>query len=382
MRTQLFLASLAIPFASVVALAQPATMVYRLGPDTLAVEQYTHANNRITGEMVVRVPGPVARVKYDVAVGADGRPMTAIITRMQADGSPPVAGAREYRIRITADSAYRETVFADSTSRVALAVKKAMINFPVYVYGPSELLSALKKGGTPMDSVPAIGVGGGVQFTGLAAMKGDTVHLVGPAYAMNMRFDAKNQLLLVDGKFTTNKAYATRANGTVDIAAIAKSMKPSGVLSVRDFARASFGPGGMVDIDYGRPMVRDRTVWGGLLIPFDSVWRAGANDATHMFTTRELTIGDMKLKAGMYTLWVQHTHNGTFLIVNSQVGQWGTQYNASRDIGRVAMQMTPATAPVEEFTISIRPQGNRGVIEMAWGPMVASVPFTVSGAQP
>ncbi|MEP6780587.1 MAG: hypothetical protein ABJC26_11905, partial [Gemmatimonadaceae bacterium] len=166
MRTRLFLASLAIPFASAVVNAQPVTMVYRLGHDTLAIEQFTHTNNRITGEMVVRVPGPVSRVKYDVAVGSDGRPLTAIITRLQADGSPPVAGAREYRIKITADSAYRETVFADSTSRVAFAVKKAMINFPVYVYGPTELLAALKKGGTAVDSLPAIGINGGVQYTG------------------------------------------------------------------------------------------------------------------------------------------------------------------------------------------------------------------------
>jgi hypothetical protein len=301
---------------------------------------------------------------------------------MQADGSPPAAGAREYRIRITADSAYRETVFADSTSRVAFAVKKAMINFPVYVYGPSELLAALRKAGTPIDSVPAIGVGGGVQFTGLFMPRGDTLQLNGAPYAMLMRFDAKNQLLLVDGKFTPNKAYATRKNGTVDIAAIARNMKPSGVLSVRDMTRAAFGPGGMVDIDYGRPMVRDRSVWGGLLIPFDSIWRAGANDATHMFTTREMTIGDMKLKPGMYTLWVQHTRNGTFLIVNGQVGQWGTQYDPARDIGRVAMKMTPISAPVEEFTINIKPMGNRGIIEMSWGTMTASVPFAVSSAQP
>ncbi|MEP6781293.1 MAG: DUF2911 domain-containing protein, partial [Gemmatimonadaceae bacterium] len=233
-----------------------------------------------------------------------------------------------------------------------------------------------------VDSLPAIGINGGVQYTGLFMPRGDTVSLNGAPYAMVMRYDTKNQLQLVDGKFTSNKAYATRKEGVVDIAAIAKTMKPSGVLSVRDMVRASFGPGGMVDIDYGRPMVRDRSVWGGLLIPFDSIWRAGANDATHLFTTRELTIGDMKLKAGMYTLWVQHTHNGTFLIVNSQVGQWGTQYDASHDIGRVAMQMTPATTPVEEFTISIKAQGSRGVIEMAWGPMVASVSFTVSGARP
>jgi hypothetical protein len=49
----------------------------------------------------------------------------------------------------------------------------------------------------------------------------------------------------------------------------------------------------MVVVDYGRPQVRERTVWGGTLVPFDSVWRAGANDATHLFTTRPLTLGSV-----------------------------------------------------------------------------------------
>ena len=158
-------------------------------------------------------------------------------------------------------------------------------------------------------------------------------------------------------------------------------MKPTGVLSVRDEARGAFGPGGMVLIDYGRPLVRDRTVWGGILVPFDTIWRAGANDATHMFITRVMEIGTMKLAPGMYTLWVQHTKNGTFLIVNKQTGQWGTQYDGAQDIGRVAMQVTPAPSHVEEFTIAVKVlSGTRGAIEMSWGSNVLTVPFNTSVA--
>jgi len=173
-----------------------------------------------------------------------------------------------------------------------------------------------------------------------------------------------------------------RGAGGLDIAAIAKAMKPTGVLSVREDVRAAFGPGGMVVVDYGRPQVRERTVWGGTLVPFDSVWRAGANDATHLFTTRTLTLGSVTVAPGMYTLWVQHTHTGTFLIVNKQTGQWGTQYDASQDLGRVPMQMAAAPGHVEEFTVTVRALGPaRGVLEMAWGESVASVQFTVSAAR-
>ena len=137
--------------------------------------------------------------------------------------------------------------------------------------------------------------------------------------------------------------------------------------------------GGIVLIDYSRPMVRERTVWGGALVPYDSVWRAGANDATHLFTTRTLTFGTLTVAPGAYTLWIQHTRNGTFLIVNRQTGQWGTEYNPSQDVGRVPMQLAEAPAHVEELTVAIRNLGNnRGSIDFAWGDSVASAAFTAS----
>jgi hypothetical protein len=199
---------------------------------------------------------------------------------------------------------------------------------------------------------------------------------------MVLRFDAANRLQSLDGRGTTNKVVGERASGRVDIAALGRAMKPTRVLSAREDARAAFGPGGMVVVDYGRPQVRERTVWGGTLVPFDSVWRAGANDATHLFTTRPLTLGTMNLAPGMYTLWVQHTRQATFLIVNRQTGQWGTQYDATQDLGRVEMQSAPAPSHVEEMTIAVRALGpTRGAIELAWGDRVMTAPFGV-GTRP
>jgi hypothetical protein len=143
-----------------------------------------------------------------------------------------------------------------------------------------------------------------------------------------------------------------------------------------------FQPGGVVLVDYGRPSVRERTVWGGTLVPFDSVWRAGANEATHLFTTRTLTMGELVIPPGMYTLFLQHTRNATTLIVSRQTGQWGTQYTPAQDFGRVAMQMTATPAHVEEFTVNLRQlPGNRGVLELSWGSMMASVPFAATIAR-
>ena len=361
--------------------AQNAVLVYRLGKDTLAVEQYSRTATGISGEMVQRSGAAVVRFTYSVTVGRDGRPTAATLTRSLADGTPQPGVPREVRFTLRPDSAVREAMFQDSTQRRAFAAARAMVSFPVYIYGPTELLAALRKGNAA-DSIPAIGQGGVLGFTGLRALGGDSVMLRGAPYPMVLRFDAANRLQSLDGRGTTNKVVAERTTGRVDIAALARAMKPSGTLSARETARAAFGPGGMVLVDYGRPQVRERTVWGGTLVPFDSVWRAGANDATHLFTTRPLTLGTMNLAPGMYTLWVQHTRQATFLIVNRQTGQWGTQYDASQDVGRVEMQSAATPSHVEEMTIALRALGpTRGALELAWGDRVMSVPFGIGTRQ-
>ncbi len=361
--------------------AQSASLTYRLGKDTLAVEQYTHTATGITGEMVQRNGPAIARIAYSVTLGKDGRPTAASLKRMQADGTPAPTGPREYRFTFGADSVIRETVFADSIQRRAFGAKGALPNWPTFVYGPTELLAALRKSGVA-DSLPAIGAAGNVGFTGFTSLGGDSVRLRGAGYPMVLQFDKSNRLLAVDGTGTTNKVTATRGAGGMDFAALARAMKPTGTLSGRDDARGAFGPGGMVVVDYGRPMVRERTVWGGTLVPFDSVWRAGANDATHLFTTRTLTFGSVTLAPGMYTLWVQHTRDRTSLIINRQTGQWGTVYDPAQDVGRVEMQSAAAPAFVETFTIAVRALGGpRGVLDLSWGDRVMSVPFTVSAAR-
>lgn len=380
-RSTLAVVSLALVCSAAVS-AQTTTIVYKLGTDTVAIEQYTRTGNKLAGEMVQRNGTAVFRYVYDITAGADNRPTAANITRLNGDGTPVANSPTTSRFRFTADSAIRENVFPDSVQRRGFAVSRAMVNFPTFVYGPTELMAAIRKSGGSVDSLPAIGATGNIGVTGLQAVGGDTLRIRGGAYAMLLKYDAKNQLQYTDGIYTTNKAVGTRSTKTFNIAAVAKAMKPTGVLSVREVARGAFGTGGMVLIDYGRPQVRERTVWGGTLVPFDSVWRAGANDATHLFTTRTLDIGTMKLAPGMYTLWVQHTKTGTFLIVNKQTGVWGTQYDPAQDVGRVAMQASAAPAHVEELTILVKSlTGTRGAIELSWGASVFTVPFVTSTAR-
>ena len=357
--------------------AQDGVIVYRLGRDTAAIEQFTRTPTKFTGEMVTRSGAAVVRTQYDITL-ANGRPTAAVIKRRAADGSLLPNQPTEHRFTFRADSTIRENVFADSTQRRAFAVTGAVPAFPVFAYAPVEMLHALGRTGARIDSLPVIPLAGtNLGFTGLEKLGGDTLRLRGGFYAMLMRFDSQGRLQSVDGSLTTNKSLGTRASGRADIAAIAATMKPTGILSPRQTAYAGFQQG-PIFINYSSPAVRGRTVWGGTLVPFDSIWRTGANEATHLATSKTIQLGDMTLAPGLYTLWTQHTRNGTWLIVNRQVGQWGTQYNAANDIGRVQLQMAPAAQFAEDFVITIRalPQG-RGAIDIAWGDQVGTANFTV-----
>jgi len=354
--------------------AQDATLVYRLGRDTVAVEQFSRSATKFSGETVVRSGPSVTRTQYEITL-AGGKPTAMVIRRRQADGTPIPNNPLEYRFAFRPDSVKRDIVWKDSTQTQGFAASNAFVVLPVYSYAPWELIYAR---GAGRDSVPAVNLGGNAISTiGLQKVGGDTLRMRGGTYPMLIRFDRDGRVQWTDGILTTNKAIGTRVAGAADIAKLAAAMKPTGVLSPRATAYAGFNRG-PIFISYGRPAVRERTVWGGTLIPFDSVWRTGANEATHLATSKTMVLGDMTLAPGLYTLWTQHTHSGTYLIVNKQVGQWGTEYTSAQDIGRVKMEMTKTPEHVEDFTITVRATGpNRGAIDLAWGDSVATAAFTI-----
>ena len=136
--------------------------------------------------------------------------------------------------------------------------------------------------------------------------------------------------------------------------------------------------GKKITIDYGRPFMKGRKIFGGLE-KYGTVWRAGADEATKLTTPADLTIGSLKVPAGSYALFVLLQENAWKLVVNTVASQWGAfSYDQSKDLGRVDMKTTAAPGPLEQFTISLEQAGpNRGVLKMAWENTVATADFTV-----
>jgi len=135
--------------------------------------------------------------------------------------------------------------------------------------------------------------------------------------------------------------------------------------------------GKKITIEYSSPRMRERKIMGGL-VPFDEVWRTGANSATTLTTEAALMIGELHVPAGKYTLFTIPSENQWTLIVNKQTGQWGTNYDTSQDLGRVKMNVSKLESPLEEFTIEIEQgEGHKGTLSFRWETTEASVPVMV-----
>jgi hypothetical protein len=135
--------------------------------------------------------------------------------------------------------------------------------------------------------------------------------------------------------------------------------------------------GKAIRIQYAAPSMRGRKIFGGLE-PYGRVWRAGANDATALHTDANLDIGGLSVPKGDYTLFVYLDPNQWQLIVSKQTGEWGLDYNQSRDLGRVKMDMSKPPKPIETYKMTLSSVGaNKGKLQLAWENTIAEVGITV-----
>ncbi len=121
-----------------------------------------------------------------------------------------------------------------------------------------------------------------------------------------------------------------------------------------------------VTITYSRPGVKGRVIWGGL-VPYDRVWRTGANEATSITFSDEVTIDGKTIPAGVYGL---HTIPGKAewtVIFNKAANQWGSyDYDESKDILRI--QVKPQEGPHQEWMMFSFAEVLPGsaIVELAW----------------
>ena len=141
-----------------------------------------------------------------------------------------------------------------------------------------------------------------------------------------------------------------------------------------------------IAITYGQPHARGRRVEGGL-VPLDTVWRFGANAATTLHTDVDMTLGDVRLEAGDYSLFVLYTRTGWQLVVNRRTGIWGSDYDRARDVGRIPLATRTLAEPEESLSVYLVPESARpaqgyadlrGVLRIKWGRTELSTTWRVA----
>ena len=143
-----------------------------------------------------------------------------------------------------------------------------------------------------------------------------------------------------------------------------------------DWTQCSLPAGKMIVVDYSSPRAKGRKIFRGL-VPYGDVWRTGANEATTLITTADLTIAGHDVPAGSYTLFTLPTADKWTLIINKHTGEWGIPYKyESEELARVPMQVSATAAPVENFNISFDQSGGGCTLRVSWENTQASATFT------
>jgi hypothetical protein len=195
------------------------------------------------------------------------------------------------------------------------------------------------------------------------------------------RIDSRGRIRGVNSVATTVKTMAEQAPGlgfdgvVSGWIAAEKAKGPAGLVSPPDTTRAAIS-GANIAVAYSRPAKRGRVIFGNV-VPWNQVWRTGANAATVFTTDKDLVFGTTVVPAGKYTLWTVPTPTGAKLIINSETGQWGTDYHSDKDFAKIDLTSNHLSQPVEQFVIGVVPQGSGGLLRMAWDDREFTVPFTV-----
>ncbi|MBK7108499.1 MAG: DUF2911 domain-containing protein [Bacteroidetes bacterium] len=148
-------------------------------------------------------------------------------------------------------------------------------------------------------------------------------------------------------------------------------------VSPAETATATIG-NNVVTINYGSPRVKDRTIWGEL-VPYNEVWRAGANEATTISFTQDVMINGQLLKKDTYAFFAIPTATDWTIIFNLDEKQWGAfKYNETDDALRFTVTPVMTDAFAENLTFNVSPNavGDGGIIHLSWEKLTLQFEFT------
>jgi hypothetical protein len=365
--------------------------IARLGTDTVQLERFERSGNTISGTVLQRTP-TFRAIKWSMTLDASGRPARYEAAATDASGQPLLngtSGSMEFAGDTIVRTAYRN----GQAETARLAAPNGAVPSPNLPYVGVTFLAYEWAFDALRRRLPTSGDTALYQLTllaGQAAPSTTRAWIIGTDSAelsyfgvarSGYRFDAAGRLTSADWRGTTYRYRIERlADANLDPIARAwgeaeQAKRGFGALSPRDSVKAALGPARLT-IDYSRPAVRGRQIWG-TSVPWDAVWRLGADMATHFTTDADLTIGDTAVPAGRYTLWMYPSESAPKLIISRAVNVFGTNYDASKDFARIPLTRRNGVEPVERLSLTVAD----GALRIRWADVEWSAPVKLSRGQ-
>lgn len=131
-----------------------------------------------------------------------------------------------------------------------------------------------------------------------------------------------------------------------------------------------------VEVTYSKPGMKDRVVFGEL-VPFGKIWRTGANKATSVSFSTDVTIGGAEVKAGTYSLFTIPNKEEWTIMLNSETELWGAgDYDAAKEVAKFMIKPSTTKDAYETFTIDFSHlKGANGHINLRWENTLAAIPI-------
>jgi len=131
-----------------------------------------------------------------------------------------------------------------------------------------------------------------------------------------------------------------------------------------------------IKVLYGRPQKNEREIFGGL-IPYDKIWRVGADEATEIQFYKDVFFGIRKVKAGTYVLYAIPNEKEWTLILSSNLDVWGAyEYEVKYDVARVKAKVSRAES-IEAFSIGFKQKSKHVNLILGWDRTRVTLPITI-----
>ena len=365
-----------------------ASFIGRMGVDTVLVETYTIMNNHIYGKAFIRVPEDYIG-EFSIHLYPDGSIREFNINAMNPyNSSIPFeaeSGAFEYRLNM---NCLNDTCFYYNSEKGTSSEKifKHAASRMDFVGGWVPLISLIEwqcmrlwRSGKQQMPLKMINHNIGVYDIGIHYINRDTMVFGGPFLEYTrIKIDNEGRIVNTNGIGTPWNYYVTK-HPPVDIDEIAKRMtltKGIGIPSPTETIESKV-QNSSIKVTYGRPWKRGRQIFGGV-VPYDSLWRTGANSPTVITLENDIKIGKTKIPKGQYSIYTIPSRKEWILIFNSNLKVWPTDPDRSKDFSKVIIPIKKTENIKQQFTIEVQENSKGGgVLTFSWDDTIAFAEFEV-----